>query len=384
MIVLIAPYSPHSRTLTPNLGAARKIEAVVQILARTGERIVLVNSVNDGPPVSGVFTRAENVCGVDVIEITPSVSRNQRTGKLLNLLEIPRVRDAVFACGEPIMVWLYNAYAFESLLGRSIHRKSKVPVVLEMEDWHFSRSRGLNPKPVVDYVASLFLKGIISQTFAVNEAVAEKVKRLGGGVDLFPGVVSDAVAQMSEKSCPFSQGRGVVRVGYFGGLVREKGADIVAELVNAMPVGFKFIVTGSGELASRFQDLSRRHPERIEFYGTVAQEKLFALLSECDIILNPHVPLDQMRNGVFPFKVVEAVASGRLVISTWLPVEGLQDVLSAVRVVEHDVQSFKSEILRGAATYAARENEIRGCARAASARFSISAVTEKVRAICRI
>ncbi len=56
----------------------------------------------------------------------------------------------------------------------------------------------------------------------------------------------------------------------------------------------------------------------MNYYGQVDDNRLINLMSSVDVILNPHLPMEDMNNGVFPFKIMEAVASKRLVISTSL------------------------------------------------------------------
>ena len=58
-----------------------------------------------------------------------------------------------------------------------------------------------------------------------------------------------------------------------------------------------------------------------------------------------------MADGIFPFKVVESVASGRLVISTKLPTTGLEDVLQGVQFVDHSMEAFLGAIEVAQQTY---------------------------------
>jgi glycosyltransferase involved in cell wall biosynthesis len=74
----------------------------------------------------------------------------------------------------------------------------------------------------------------------------------------------------------------------------------------------------------------------MRFFEDVPDEKLYELLTECDVAVNPHASIQAMGEGVFPFKVLEAVASGRLVISTALPPCGFD--------LQHNVMYFNGTL----------------------------------------
>jgi glycosyltransferase involved in cell wall biosynthesis len=381
LIVLVAPYSPSGST-TPALGAARKIEAVINILSRRDQDIVLVNTAHNSSVKAPLSAVRQEIGRVSVLELTPRTVSSRRLGKLLNIIDVPAVAEAVLKLGNADLTWLYNGYAFEARFGRLVQRKTGCPVILELEDWHFSRGRGLNPKPFIDWAFWRSLMPHVSYAFAVNSSVANRMGGVGAKVGLFPGIVADGVAALGRDFPPFGSGQGAVVVGYFGGLSVEKGAHQIAALVPQLPSNFKVVVTGSGELELVFRQLQEKYGERLEFHGRVDDARLLELIGSCDVLVNPHEPIESMSNGVFPFKVIEGVASGRLVISTRLPTAGLEGVLQGVEFIDHEFHQLLDAVVNSRSTYLASLLNVRRGAAEASKLFGKEAILLTVDRVC--
>ncbi len=382
MIVIVASYSPAERLGVSHLGAARKIEAVVEVLSRLDDFIVLVNTAHHSNSKSELMTMESMIGSIKVLELTPSTFVNKKLGKLLNILEVPAVIDAVLKLGQPKLIWLYNGYAFESRFGQIIHQKIGCKVILELEDWHFARGRGLNPKPFVDWYFWRKLMPCASYSFAVNASLAQRMGGVSAKVGLFPGIVADGVADLNRIFPLFPSTNKNCVVGYFGGLSIEKGADQVAALVSALPSNFRMVVTGSGELQEVFQELQEKYGEKLAFHGRVGDKKLLELIGSCDVLLNPHAPIDSMANGVFPFKVIEGIASGRLMISTPLPSSGLESVLQGVDFISHDFQALLNAVVDARATYEKNRYCIEQGALEAAKLFGKNAILNTVNSVC--
>lgn len=382
MIVIVAPYSPIGSCDAPNLGAARKIEAVIGMLGSRDKFIVLVNTAHHSYLKAPLSTAKKIIGGVDVIELTPATISNRRVGKLLNIIDVPAVVAAILKIGRPELVWLYNGYAFESRFGRLIYKRADCKVILELEDWHFSRGRGLNPKPFVDWFFWRALLSCTSYAFAVNASLAARMGGVSAKVGLFPGVVADGVANLNVDFPPFSRADKSCVIGYFGGLSEEKGASHVAALISQLPQNFRMVVTGSGKLEGVFQKLHDEYGEKLEFHGRVGDEKLLELIGSCDVLLNPHAPIDTMANGVFPFKVIEGIASGRLMISTHLPSSGLNNVLQGVEFIPNDSQQLLRAVVNARSTYKTNFQNIQNGAAEAVRLFGKDAILATVNRVC--
>lgn len=129
------------------------------------------------------------------------------------------------------------------------------------------------------------------------------------------------------------------------------------ELVKRSSGRFLFHVCGNGPLADAFAEVSRLSGD-VRFHGQVDDATLFDLIAECDVLVNVHASIEKMGNGVFPFKVVEYVASGRLVISTDLPPMSLHDVIEAVHFVAPRVESIQDALSDAPHLYAVKRQKI--------------------------
>ena len=332
--------------------ASRKIEAVIQMLSGRGQPILLINTAHNLLE-DKKLTVAEILFGtVLVTEINLSTMRSSVLGKLRNLLQTRQIFDLAMSFGKPSLIWLYNGYAFESMFGFASAKHVRCPVVLEMEDWHFSRYRGINPKPLIDWWFCRRLLPQVAHAFAVNQQVAHRISNSVKSVSLFPGIVTEGVKSiLSTSPAPFSRTNHPITIGYFGGLSLEKGADKLLSLAKSLSTRFKLVVTGAGPLREEFRACAAAHPDLLEFDGVVEESRLLYRLAQCDVVVNPHTPIDLMANGVFPFKVVEYVASGRLVISTKLPMDGLEPVLQGVQFVDYSIDALVDAIRSSSFTY---------------------------------
>lgn len=379
MILVVAPYSPPSREGSAHLGASRKLETIISILSRLDATIVLVNSAHNETTPSAIKVDKVKIGGVDVIEITPPTYSKRAIGKLKNLFDVEQVIQAIKQYCSPRFIWLYNGYAFEMRLARNAAKVFRVPMLLEFEDFHFSRGRGINPKPYIDFLLWRLAVKSMAGAFVVNEQLANKLQGRVKHIELLPGIVPQVLADIANECAPFSGDENQVNVGFFGGLSAEKGADIVLKLAQSLPVGYVVHVTGSGALAKDFEDAAQKLKGKLCYHGRVDDVTLYKLISQCDVMLNPHASIEEMNNGVFPFKVIEAVASGRLLISTSVPMNGLEDVLKGVRFTEHSVEQFHAAILDSREYYKRHSALVEQGAKVASARFGEQALLDKVK-----
>ncbi len=369
MIVIVAPYSPVGLSKTPNLGAARKIEVIVAALAALKLPIVLVNSAHNDEVRAGLQQRQTVIGGVPLTEVMLPTLKRRPLGKAVNLLQVSAVVGRVLDLGVPSLIWLYNGYAFECLFAQRMRHHLDVPVVLEFEDWHFSR--GVGVKTLLDYLAWRTCARHFALAFCVNANLQKRMERLGVASRLLPGVVPDELISLSA-SRPFT--KDVLTVGYFGGLTREKGAHLLLELASCLPQEVQLVVSGAGPLADDFRRLADTPGEAVCFLGQVGVEQLYAAIAKCDLIVNPHMSIKAMEGGVFPFKVIEAIASGRLLISTALPMAGIEHSLRGVLFFDGSAVDLKRAIEAAHAFFCENSHVISDSALRAATEFSSASV----------
>jgi len=309
-----------------NLGAASKVAALVRILSGLGFDIHYVDSSHQTACWSRSESgRASRVGDTPVTLWRPFRVPHRKTGKVLNVLAAGAFFKRMKAV-RPALVWLYNSYAFEGALAQHFMQAGGVPVVLEVEDLPLARHRGLNPKPYWDQIHFDRLITRAALVTFVNQGLADayagKVRQSLLLPSLFRGSLGAPAGKPRLGGAPYT-------VGYFGGLDVEKGAAIMLQAAADLPADWRMVVTGAGPLAAAFTAQAQRLPGRLAFHGAVPQEELHRLMRSCDVIVNPHQSIEAMHNGVFPFKVCEAIAAGALLVSTPLPPIG-EDMERAV------------------------------------------------------
>jgi glycosyltransferase involved in cell wall biosynthesis len=135
---------------------------------------------------------------------------------------------------------------------------------------------------------------------------------------LYPPLLDPKLISMSKlRTQPFIREK--IKLGYFGGLNAEKGANKLLALFDMLDLPYEIHVGGKGELATKFRELAGRDPRKFYFYGFTSEKQLITLLCDMDILVNPHTDIGKLDDGVFPFKLFEYIASGAFVITSPLP-----------------------------------------------------------------
>jgi len=314
-VVLVAPYSPGGTS--QHLGAAKKIEMVASLLRKLHFEVHLVDSSHAqlafASPTLGARHRLDDQ---DITLWRPFSLPSRKLGKLLNVYLSGSLFKRIAAL-DPALVWLYNSYAFEARLGLYLRQRTACKLVFELEDLPRARARGLNPKPLLD---QMYFNKLLQQadliTF-VNAALRTRfAAQMRGKALLFPSILKNELTAAPARA---RFGGSVHYLGYFGGLESDKGVGILLELLSRLPEPWHLIVTGAGSLDAEFRAAQTKFPSKLSFHGRVSHARVAELMHQCDAIVNPHASIAHMRDGVFPFKVSEAIASGALLISTALP-----------------------------------------------------------------
>jgi hypothetical protein len=343
MILLVAPFDGSNPENSPFIAASKKIHLIIYTLSKIDEDLVLLNSSHwtkstNNFKIETKFTYLN--CKIQII--TPPTFRFHFFGKLINLFTIKSIYSKVITVfGKPKFIWLYNAYAFESKFANYAKKclKNEIKIILEFEDWHFARSRGINPKPFLDWFFWKKLLNNIDYSFTVNKYLQNKIDDYVKNNYLLPGLINNDVINENINNQAFSNN--IISIGYFGGLTIEKGAKFILDLMKEdFNINIKFIICGNGDLSDDFRKFSLNYPNILEYYGTIGEDELNIKYKSIDIILNPHSD----NNGVFPFKVIEALAMKKLLISTKLNLNGFDWLSDAIVFSELSITDFKLAI----------------------------------------
>ncbi|WP_159309871.1 glycosyltransferase [Spiribacter roseus] len=355
------------------LAARTKIFLLIEILKNQGFEVVLINSGRQMGQVSPMHvTTIELPRGGEVSAVIgPSRVRNS-FGRLLTLFSYRRMLAlASERFGMPDIVWCYNAYAFEMLSMHYLKWRGPLVGVLEFEDHPLARMTGLKIKPMLDWISWRRTADQFDICYAVNQRLADQMTDRGVKTEPLPGLLAEENRRWFDDHPPSFEGTPDVVVAYSGGLDNLKGVDFLLEIIavsieKELPI--EWHITGSGPLESDIKKFAGRNPSRVHFHGVVPADRLRKIRSQAHVLLNPHKP-----NGdVFPFKVIDAVSTGRLVISTPLQ-HGFQDLEwldAAVCQVELNPDQWMDALLGAERLYNEKRSRIRCAMSEASENFS--------------
>ncbi|HEV2705890.1 MAG TPA: glycosyltransferase family 4 protein [Pyrinomonadaceae bacterium] len=146
-------------------------------------------------------------------------------------------------------------------------------------------------------------------------------------------------------------------VGFVGTFGPWHGVLTLAEAAVALPpqARVRFLLVGSGSLREKVETMLREggRMERALFTGSVAHERVPALLDACDVLASPHAPLsDGSEFFGSPTKLFEYMAMGKAIVASRLGqiAEVLCDEETALLVEPGDARALKDALLRLAAS----------------------------------
>lgn len=127
---------------------------------------------------------------------------------------------------------------------------------------------------------------------------------------------------------------------YSGLLAPVTGVDVYIDAIKLVKSkNVRFVFTGKGSI-----DIEgvANHDERIVYEGFVSRERYFQLIESANIMVNPrNMNLLENKNN-FPSKVIEYIASGRVILSTRFP--GYEEFSSCCRFVDSSPEAIAAGI----------------------------------------
>ncbi len=141
--------------------------------------------------------------------------------------------------------------------------------------------------------------------------------------------------------------------GFVGTFGPWHGVEKLAEAIKSIPaeVPVRFLLVGSGSLHAEVEKQldAEVRTRRVIFTGSVAHERVPALLDACDILVAPHVPLaDGSEFFGSPTKVFEYMAMGKAIVASRLGQIGevLTDRETALLVEPGNVRELAAAIVK--------------------------------------
>jgi len=279
--------------------------------------------------------------GVSHISIASiTLKESSKLSDNIDLVALPR---------NPFLVWknLKNLVASEQInivqerlgcgilwndWGLFVGRKFSIPTICELHEYPTRFDDKLFQYFSLRYALRncdrfLIINPIIAQHIPINKNEINKIVVMPNGYDA--SLASKSTLHKCEfinKS--FFEKRKVI--GYFGALTKDKGVDVLLDLICSLEIQpLFFIIAGHGPLESKVRAVQSRFPERIRFLGKIPQKNVYALMSICDATLALNPP--EIRAGcpqfVNPLKVYESLAVGTSVVISKMVKKALPSVI---------------------------------------------------------
>ena len=275
------------------------------------------------------------------------------------------------------ILWLYNTRAAESLVAiMALALRPRLGLVLQLEDLPSARAENHGLAGRVDALTTAFLSRRADHIFAVSSTVAVAFHKLyprhRSLITLLPPALDPLLEQaLAQRSEPFIGC--ILEILYAGGYQPDKGvADLIDAFIRLPAHGFRLRLVGSAPqaLIQQFKD----HPA-IVFTGMIPKNTLFALYAAADVVVNPHRPILH-GDHVFPFKLVEIVASGALPLTTAVPGSDSFDLPSACFF--QGVDELATKLMEAPRIWASHRLRLQHAAVACRARYSQEAIQKQL------
>ena len=281
---------------------------------------------------------------------------------------------------------IYQRYARFSWAGVAASIHTGVPLFLEYngsEVWmgkHWDRGDML---PLLARFERLNLAAA-ARIFVVAEVERRNLVRAGipdekiivnpNGVDtekFRPGVGGDAVRR------ELGLAEGETLAGFVGTFGPWHGVLTLAQAITLLPADcpVRFLLVGAGRLRDEVERIVKAagKEQRVIFGGHVDHERVPALLDACDMLLSPHVPLEDGSEFFgSPTKLFEYMAMAKGIVASRLGQIGevLVDEETALLTEPGDAQQLAAAILRLSSSPELRERLGAAARRAAIERYT--------------
>jgi glycosyltransferase involved in cell wall biosynthesis len=333
-------------------GASSHIKGVVEALVDLGAEVEVISN--------------DEIAGLDKTNIPITVLQPNSFGNSRALFDI-NSNSAFTRAALPLIQKfrpdiIYQRYARFGWTGVAASLQTGRPLFLEYngsEVWvgrHWDHVGNLD---LLERYERLNLSGA-SRIFVVSEVERrnleaasiepEKIVVNPNGVDpnvFRPGSAGEAVRKK------FGFRSGEVVVGFVGTFGPWHGVGVLTEAIKSIPNSLKirFLMVGTGSLHAEVEQRLQTECEsgRVIFTGAVEHEQVPKLLDACDILVAPHVPLEDGSEFFgSPTKLFEYMAMGKAIVASRLGQIGdiLENEVTALLVEPGKVDQLAAAIMK--------------------------------------
>jgi len=257
---------------------------------------------------------------------------------------------------------IYQRYARFSWAGVAASLRTDTPLFLEYngsEVWmgkHWDRGGQLAllkqfERLNLEAAARIFVVAEVERRNLLREGIAdEKIIVNPNGVDpdeFRPGIGGAAMRRELEVT------EDETLAGFVGTFGPWHGVLTLAEAITLLPKdsGIRFLLVGAGKLRDEVQRIvcAAGKERQVIFAGHVRHERVPALLDACDLLLSPHVPLEDGSEFFgSPTKLFEYMAMGKGIVASRLGQIGevLFDQETALLIEPGNARELADAILR--------------------------------------
>jgi len=323
------------------VGGSRKIDLISRLLQSHGHEVTILSS---GIPAerSGRWYASFEVKSVDGSkELGPRVLYAAGLDRRY-LSYFVAVLSAFYLIKRESIKWqfdmilMYNIDEFTmSIASYYWYRIKKIPMVLEYEDGVNVSGRGSSVfRQYFGQKMEAWLRSRLSGSICVNYNLSHRLSN--PNTYILPGVVDDDLCRMAKLRKPPLSGEKPYLALYSGSLTEGKGVQLIPKIAREFRDKIHFVITGTGPLYASLADEARKSEGNVEVLGYIERDRLNQLLTSADFMLNPHE--EELSGGVSPFKLVEYLASGSVVLTT--NAGDLQsDIFDYCEIIKPDIQN---------------------------------------------
>jgi glycosyltransferase involved in cell wall biosynthesis len=306
--LFIAPYCFNSNSPWYSPGRSQKILQTETLLASLSFSLFRINTAPDPIPYSPIPHLQLSRAILPVLRLIISVS-----SIFLFLISRPFRRAT-------LILWIYNTRLSEALIAFIILLFTPaLPLYLQIEDLPRARSQNRGIRGLLDVACLRFLVRRSTHIFVVSPVVAQVLQSISSTTSahltVLPPLLSpDFLLTVDQRSQPFSQQ--ITTILYAGGYGIEKGvSDLIQAFLRLPPDLFSLQLAGAVPDA-----LVSSLPSNycIQILGHLNNSELYSYYANADVLVSPH-RITEHSSSIFPFKLIEYVASGALPLTTPMP-----------------------------------------------------------------